>query len=105
MIHGVLQRVNVSITKLRGQCYDGASSMSGYKSGVATVFHSEEPRAVYTHCYVHALSLTCRDTTQLIIDLLSPKAHGRLKPTDQQVAIHSILYISQSISFDCGEFV
>ena len=29
-IHDVLQRV----TKLRGQCYDGASSMSGHKSGV-----------------------------------------------------------------------
>ena len=31
-IHNVLQRVNTSITKLRGQCYDGASSMSGHKS-------------------------------------------------------------------------
>ena len=40
--------------------------------------------------------------SQLIIDLLSPKAQGRLtahRLTD------SILYISQSISFDCGKFV
>ena len=34
-IRDVLQRVNVSITKLRGQCYDGASSMSGSRGGVA----------------------------------------------------------------------
>ena len=63
-IHNVLQRVNISITKLRGQCYDGASSMSGHKSGVAAVLQSEEPRAVYTHCYGHALSLACSDAVK-----------------------------------------
>lgn len=63
-IHDVLQRVNISITKLRGQCYDGASSMSGHKSGVAAVLLSEEPRAVYTHCYGHALSLACNDAVK-----------------------------------------
>ena len=50
-IHNVLQRVNISITKLRGQCYDGASSMSGHKNIVAAVLQSEKLRAVYTHCY------------------------------------------------------
>ena len=55
-IHDVLQRMNISITKFRGQCYDGASSMSGHQSGVAAVLQSEEPRAVFTHCYGHALS-------------------------------------------------
>ena len=63
-IHDVLQRANVSITKLRGQCYDRASSMSGHKSGVATVLQSEEPRAVYTHCYRHALCLACSDAAK-----------------------------------------
>ena len=56
-IHDVLQRVNISITKFRGQCYDGASSMSGHKSEVAAVLQSVEPRAVYTHCYGHALTV------------------------------------------------
>lgn len=36
VIHDVLQRLNVSITKLVGQCYDGASAMSGCQGGVAT---------------------------------------------------------------------
>ena len=63
-IHDVLQSVNTSITTLRGQCYDGASSMSGHKSGVAAVFQIEEPRAVYTHCYRHALSLACSDAVK-----------------------------------------
>ena len=63
-IRDVLQRVNVSITKLRGQCYDGASSMSGSRGGVATQLQQEEPRAVYTHCYVHALNLACGDAVK-----------------------------------------
>lgn len=63
-IHDVLQRMNISITKFRGQCYDGASSMSGRRSGVAALLQSEEPRAVYTHCYGHALSLACGDAVK-----------------------------------------
>ena len=38
--------------------------MSGHKSGVATVLQNEEPRAVYTHCYGHALSLACSDAVK-----------------------------------------
>ena len=36
--------------------------MSGTKSGVAARLLEEEPRAVYTHCYGHALSLACSDS-------------------------------------------
>ena len=35
--------------------------MAGMKSGVAARLSSEEPRAVYTHCYGHALSLAGSD--------------------------------------------
>ncbi len=35
--------------------------MSGSKSGVATVLLSKEPRALYTHCYGHALNLAVQD--------------------------------------------
>ena len=56
--------MNISITKFRGQCYDGASSKSGHRSRVAAVLQSEEPRAVFTHCYGHALSLACSDAVK-----------------------------------------
>lgn len=62
VLKDVLIRMNLSVLKLRGQCYDGASSMSGLKSGVATRFSEEEERAIYTHCYGHALNLACSDT-------------------------------------------
>ena len=35
VIKDVLQRLNLSLSKLRGQYYDGAATMAGYKSGIA----------------------------------------------------------------------
>ena len=36
MIKDVLIRMNLNINRLRGQCYDGASTMKGHRSGVST---------------------------------------------------------------------
>ena len=36
VIHDVLQRLNISVSKLRGQCYDGGSAMSRSRGGGAT---------------------------------------------------------------------
>lgn len=52
-IKDVLLRMNLRIENCRSQCYDGASSMSGLKSGVATQI---------AHCYGHALNLAAQDT-------------------------------------------
>ena len=59
-IQDILLRLNLTIHNCRGQCYGGASSMSGSKSGVATKMNLE-PRALYTHCYGHALNLATQD--------------------------------------------
>ena len=61
VIKDALQRLNLCISKVRGQCYDGASNMSGIKSGVAKQILDEEKRAIFTHCYGHALNLACND--------------------------------------------
>ena len=60
-IQDILLRLNLTIHNCRGQCYDGASSMSGSESGVATKMKDLEPRALYTHCYEHALNLATQD--------------------------------------------
>ena len=57
----VLCRHNLSLGKLRGQCYDGASAMQVTRSGVAKRICEEEPRALYTHCYGHSISLAASD--------------------------------------------
>ena len=48
IIRDTLFRMNLKIENCRGQCYDGASSMSGAKGGVAKLINDDEPRAVYT---------------------------------------------------------
>lgn len=53
--------MNLNINRCRGQCYDGASAMAGSRNGVATQILSEEPRALFTHCYGHSLNLAVCD--------------------------------------------
>ena len=57
----VLQRMNLNIQNARGQCYDGAATMSGEKTGVATQIKSVNGKCLYTHCYGHALNLAVAD--------------------------------------------
>ena len=61
-IRDTLLRMGLSVSQCRGQCYDGASNMSGKKTGVATRILSQEKRAIYTHCYGHALNLAVSNT-------------------------------------------
>ena len=44
-------------SKMRGQAYDGASNMSGKRSGTAARISSHYPLALYTHCASHSLNL------------------------------------------------
>ena len=61
-IKDTLLRINVPLSQCRGQCYDGASNMRGSRNGVATQIAKEEKRALYTHCFGHALNLAVADT-------------------------------------------
>ena len=61
VIKDALVRMNLRLNKCRGQCYDGASNMSGPRSGVAKQLREEEPRALYLHCHSHALNLAAGD--------------------------------------------
>ena len=60
-IRDVLLRINVNIAICRGQCYDGASNMSGACKGVAKLINQEESHAIYMQCYGHALNLAFGD--------------------------------------------
>lgn len=56
--------MDLSLNNCRGQCYDGASVMSGSKKGVAVNLQRKEPKAVYTHCYGHSLNLAISDVVK-----------------------------------------
>ena len=62
LIKDVLVRLSLPLERCRGQCYDGASNMSGRRSGVAARIQQEEPRALYVHCMGHSLNLAVQDT-------------------------------------------
>lgn len=63
-VRDVLTRLNLAISKCRGQCYDGASTMKGPKSGVVTQILKDEARALCIHCYGHSLNLAVGDTVK-----------------------------------------
>ena len=56
-IKDILLRINLSLSNCHGQCYDGASTMQRARNGVAKLINDEQPKAIYTHCYGHALNL------------------------------------------------
>ena len=58
----VLLKLNLSVVNCRGQCYDRAANMAGISTGEATQISEYEQRAIFTHCYGHALNLAAADT-------------------------------------------
>ena len=115
VIVDVFQRLNLSMSKLRGQCYDGASAMSGAKTGVARRVQTMEPRALFTHCYGHSLNLACSDTikqSKLMRDALettheitklvkkSPRREAIFRHLKEDVAPGSLTPLSNKV--DCS---
>ena len=52
-----LRSLDLDLTNIRGQGYDGASNMSSERVGVQALIRKESPLAVYTHCSGHCLNL------------------------------------------------
>ncbi|KAJ9558445.1 hypothetical protein OSB04_013059 [Centaurea solstitialis] len=57
-LDALLSRHGLSIGKLRGQGYDGASNMQGEIGGLKTLIWNENKSAHYVHCFAHQLQLT-----------------------------------------------
>ncbi|VDI24426.1 Hypothetical predicted protein [Mytilus galloprovincialis] len=65
----IMEDCKLDLRNLRGQGYDGASVMSGLKSGVSARIKELQPRAEYHHCRAHALNLvissSCRSVDMI----------------------------------------
>ena len=57
LAQAILQWLGLLPENMRGQCYDGASNMSGARSGCRTIIQQEAPRAMYFHCASHRSNL------------------------------------------------
>lgn len=100
ILKDIVLRFDVGLDKCRGQCYDGASNMSGKLSGVQAQLSAINPKAVYVHCANHCLNLmfqdalsqitVCRDAMNSAKDMInfvrnSPKRYAcfsSLQPDD-----------------------
>lgn len=52
--------------KLVGQCYDGASVMSGHLNGLQQKIKEHAPQAVFVHCLAHRLNLVLQQSFKKI---------------------------------------
>lgn len=57
VVKDVLLHLNLSITSLRGQAYDGAANMAGKYSGAQAIIKREQPLAPFVHCGAHCVNL------------------------------------------------
>jgi hypothetical protein len=56
-LDAMLAKYGLSISRLRGQGYDGASNMRGQFHGLQRRVLDENPYAFYIHCFAHRLQL------------------------------------------------
>ena len=75
LMKSVLQDSGLNIKSMVGQCYDGATNMSGVQKGVAARMQEIVPKAVYVHCCAHRLNLTLQDTLEQWKQTLYWKTH------------------------------
>ena len=59
-IVSILEHRGIDLSKIVWIAFDGASNMSGHRSGVKTHLREEKcPEAVYVHCRSHLFQLAC----------------------------------------------
>ena len=61
MLKETLTEIHLRIEDCWGQCYDGASTMSRAKTGVAARIKTLNEKCLFTHCYGHVLNLSVKD--------------------------------------------
>jgi hypothetical protein len=97
-ISNEISLTGISKKLILGQCYDGASVMSGVNNGVQSKLREIYPNALYTHCHAHRLNLVLVDTVSdipkayeffalieaLYVFLSRPNAHTRFVQMQQQ---------------------
>ena len=59
-------KYGLNLNKLRGQGYDGCSTMAGIENGVQVRIRSDYPLAVFVHCSAHRLNLVVNDLNAVV---------------------------------------
>jgi hypothetical protein len=64
MLLDVFIRLALPLASLRGQTYDGASSMSGKYNGTQAMVAKQQPLALFVHCLMHAGNLVAQEAME-----------------------------------------
>ena len=56
-INNTLRENGLDMTNIKGQCYNGASNMSGKHSGLQKRVKDVSPQTLFMHCYAHCVNL------------------------------------------------
>jgi len=117
LLHSLLSKLkscNLALDHLVGQCYDGASNMSGCYTGLQARLKELSPLSpVYIHCWAHVLNLVLQDvaksaplcsrTFELLQEIYviiegSPKRHGQYMDAIDDLHLSDGLLALQSLS-------
>ena len=62
LVKEVMNDLQLELQNIVGECFDGASNMSGVNKGLSARMKECSPLAIYVHCYGHFLNLALQDT-------------------------------------------
>ncbi|XP_060874818.1 zinc finger MYM-type protein 1-like [Metopolophium dirhodum] len=62
ILKDILCRLELNIHNVRGQCFDGASNVSGIHKGLQARTKEIEPRALFVHCQAHSSNLVTQNS-------------------------------------------
>ena len=62
LVKEVMNDLQLELQNVVGECFDGASNMSGVNKGLSARMKECSPLAIYVHCYGHLLNLALQDT-------------------------------------------
>ncbi|XP_010678274.2 uncharacterized protein LOC104893834 [Beta vulgaris subsp. vulgaris] len=69
-VESLLLEHGLSLSRIRGQGYDGASNMRGEFGGLKSLILKENKSAHYVHCFAHQLQLTLVGTAKNHVDVI-----------------------------------
>lgn len=62
IVKDILYRLKLGFHNIRGQCFDGASNVSGIHKELQARMTEIEPRALFVHCQALSLNLVAQDS-------------------------------------------
>ena len=62
LLKNAIESLNLDMASIVGECFDGASNMSGCEAGLQTLMKEFSPFSLYVHCYAHRLNLALNDS-------------------------------------------